>query len=55
MLSLKPADFFTTSPAIDVPSSTQAFNKSVLTTNGSNGTNGSTNGAGATNESCCQK
>ncbi|OCF40041.1 hypothetical protein I317_06179 [Kwoniella heveanensis CBS 569] len=28
MVSLKPADFFTCSPAIDVPASTQAFNQS---------------------------
>lgn len=33
-ISLKPADFFTRSPAIDVPASTQKENKSVLFTNG---------------------
>jgi hypothetical protein len=30
MVSLKPNDFFTCSPAIDVPASTQAFNQSKL-------------------------
>ncbi|KAK6906461.1 hypothetical protein I204_00732 [Kwoniella mangroviensis CBS 8886] len=35
-ISLKPVDFFTASPAIDVPPSTQAFNKSTLV-NGSCG------------------
>jgi len=36
MISLKPSDFFTTSPAMDVPVSTQAFNQSKLF-GGSNG------------------
>jgi hypothetical protein len=29
MISLKPADFFTSSPANDVPASVQSFNKST--------------------------
>ncbi|KAF9879587.1 hypothetical protein CkaCkLH20_03130 [Colletotrichum karsti] len=33
-ISLKPADFFTANPALDVPQSTQAVNRSVLVTNG---------------------
>lgn len=29
-ISFKPADFFEKNPALDIPMSTQAFNKSVL-------------------------
>ncbi|KAI0129111.1 copper amine oxidase [Xylariales sp. AK1849] len=42
-VSFKPVNFFTRNPAIDVPQSTQEFNKSVLVnghTNGANGTKG---------------
>jgi hypothetical protein len=67
MISFKPVDFFTKSPAIDVPASTQKVNRSVLATNwqGSkeveeaaavnNGSaNGHVNGAnGKSNGSCC--
>lgn len=30
MVSLKPSDFFTANPALDVPASTQLFNQSKL-------------------------
>ncbi|KAI4594319.1 hypothetical protein KJ359_008342 [Pestalotiopsis sp. 9143b] len=44
-VSFKPANFFTRNPAIDVPQSTQEFNKSVLINGHQNGTN-RTNGNG---------
>jgi primary-amine oxidase len=39
-ISLKPADFFTANPALDVPQSTQASNKSVLVLNSAAETSG---------------
>ncbi|KAH8204600.1 hypothetical protein TruAng_001229 [Truncatella angustata] len=44
-VSFKPVNFFTRNPAMDVPQSTQEFNKSVLVnghSNGDKGTNGDT-------------
>lgn len=67
MISFKPVDFFTKSPAIDVPASTQKVNRSVLATNwqgskeveqkaavNNGAANGHANGVnGKSNGSCC--
>lgn len=68
MITLKPVDFFTSSPSNDVPASAQRFNKSNLYS--SNGTSISAgahgqgsaqveekaraNGLGKSSESCCK-
>ena len=46
-VALKPVNFFDKNPALDVPPSTQAFNNSVLLSNGEAKTNG-VNG-----DACC--
>jgi primary-amine oxidase len=61
MVSLKPNDFFSVSPAIDVPGSTQAFNQSKLFSNATTPSGvlqGNANveaEAKANGSSCCSK
>jgi primary-amine oxidase len=50
-VSLKPVNFFDKNPALDVPPSTQAFNKSVLVSN----TGGEEAVVGRDGQVCCVK
>jgi primary-amine oxidase len=57
MVSLKPNDFFSVNPAIDVPASTQAFNQSTLHRTNLQGNDSVETAAKANSlgESCCAK
>jgi hypothetical protein len=67
MITLKPCDFFTSSPSNDVPASNQKFNKSKLYSNATSisaGAHGQgsaqveekarANGLGKASDSCCK-
>lgn len=57
MVSLKPNDFFSVNPAIDVPASTQAFNQSTMyrpTMQGNAAVEAEAKAAGL-GDSCCKK